>query len=108
MLRFRINELMGAWNEGRPEAERITMEDVARAVGADRSTLAGLTRFGRRPAVTNTAYLESLCRFFRLQDWGDLLEFHPPIAETVDVHVDALYPERAIRRRIARDDAAQG
>jgi DNA-binding Xre family transcriptional regulator len=98
VLRFRINELIEQWNAQNPDGAHITMRDVAQAIGVPRSTLAVLTTFNRRP-VTNTAHLEALCRFFRLQDWRDLLEFSPPIERTETVVVDELYPERAMRGR---------
>lgn len=103
MLRFRLNELIGERNEGRPPEERISMEDVALAVGVSRSTLAGLTRWERRLPVTNTALMEALCRFFRRMP-NDLLEFEPAIDVEYFVNVDELYRQRAIRRRIDRDD----
>lgn len=103
MLRFRLNELIVVYNETRPLEERISMEDVARAVGVSRSTLAGLTRWERRLPVTNTALLEALCRFFRTMP-NDLLEFHPAIDADCPVNVDELYQQRAIRRRIDRDE----
>lgn len=98
MLRFRINELIGQWNAQHPPDQHVTMREVAQAIGVPRSTLAVLTTFNRSP-VTNTAHLEALCRFFRLQDWRELLEFNPPIDQTETVVVDELYPERAMRRR---------
>jgi DNA-binding Xre family transcriptional regulator len=79
------------------------MEDVARAVGVSRSTLAGLTRWDRRLPVTNTALLEALCRYFRRSP-NELLEFEPAIGVEHFVNVDELYRQRAIRRRIDRDE----
>lgn len=103
MLRFRLNELISEFNEARPAEDRITMEDVARAVGVSRSTLAGLTRWDRRQPVTNTALLEALCRFFRRTP-NDLLVFSPEIEADYYVHMDDLYRQRAIRRRIDREE----
>jgi hypothetical protein len=106
MLRLRLNELIAECNEGLPPEQQISMQNLADAIGVPRSTLAGLTNFSRRRPVTNTAYLEALCRFFSLRlrgrrrrrfDWTDLLEFNPPLEVPGTVVVDELYPERVAR-----------
>ena len=100
MLRFRINELLAECNEGKPREEHVYMPHLAEAIGAARSTLAGLTTLTREP-VTNTATFEALCRFFhrhhRNFQPGMLIEFVPPLGATEEIHVDQLYPLRANR-----------
>jgi DNA-binding Xre family transcriptional regulator len=55
--------------------------------------LSGLTNPSRNP-VTNTAFVESLCRYFRCEV-GELIELRPGLDEEVEsVHVDRLYPDR--------------
>ena len=74
------------------------MQTVADAIGVPRSTLAVMSTAHRKP-VTNTANLEAVARFFKqkLPDFRfeDLIEFIPPIDQSLTVVVDELYPERA-------------
>lgn len=99
-MRFRIRELLAAYNDGRPRAERIKMETVADAIGVPRSTLAVMSTFNRQP-VTNTANFEAVCRFFRqrVPDFRleDLVQFSPPLDDATTTRVAELYPERAAR-----------
>lgn len=100
MLRFRINELLAECNEGKPREEHVYMPHLAEAVGAARSTLAGLTTLTYEP-VTNTATFEALCRFFHQHHPNFqptmLIEFVPPLGATNETHVGRLYPRRATR-----------
>jgi hypothetical protein len=105
VIRFRINELLTECNAGQPPDQHIHMQELADAIGVARSTLAGLTTVTREP-VTNTATLEVLIRFFQTHhpefEPAMLLEFSPPLEETREVHLDALYPLRAARGREPR------
>jgi hypothetical protein len=105
VIRFRINELLSECNAGRPREQHLHMQEVAEAIGAARSTLAGLTTLTREP-VTNTATLEALCRFFQEHHPGFepimLMEFDPPLGDPAPVHMDELYPLRAARGRQPR------
>lgn len=81
------------------------MQELADAIGVARSTLAGLTTLTREP-VTNTATVEALCRFFHA-NYPDfqptmLLEFDPPLGQPTPIHMDDLYPLRAVRGRQPR------
>lgn len=97
MLRLKITELLDRYNRVRPREERLTIQDVADAVGIPRGTLAPLNSFNRAP-VTNTAYLEALIRHFRHLlpglEPGDLFDFDPPLDRATTARVDELYPHR--------------
>jgi DNA-binding Xre family transcriptional regulator len=90
MLQFRLPELL--LEKERREGRRIGWREVSEATGISRQVLANLAARGRS-VVTNTAYLEALCRYFG-RGPQDLLEFVPPIDEEPRHHVDELYPER--------------
>lgn len=89
MIRFALKELLG---------DR-SMREVAEVTNIPRGTLARLV--SAEEPVTNSAYIEALCRYFCVGP-ERLLIFDPPIQstpeqlETADVH--RLYPLRASRR----------
>jgi len=94
MFRFRVAEQLAARQER--EGRRISWGEVATAIGVSRQALATLAVAGDRPVVTNTAHLESLCRYFQCEP-GDLLELDPPLdpqGPPQEIHVDRLYPGR--------------
>jgi putative transcriptional regulator len=90
MFQFRLPELL--LEKERREGRRVGWREVSEATGISRQVLANLTARNRR-VVTNTAYLEALCRYFRC-NVQDLLELNPPVNEVASHHVDELYPER--------------
>lgn len=89
MLRFRLPELL--LEKERRENRRIGWREVSEETGISRQVLANLAA-RTRAAVTNTAYLEALCRYFgcHLQE---LVELVPPLGQGSH-HVDELYPDR--------------
>jgi putative transcriptional regulator len=89
MLRFRIAELIAG--KERAQGRRIPLGEVAEATGISTQTLSNLR--SPRAVVTNTAYAEALCRYFRC-GIADLVEFDPPVGEGDLHHVDQLYPGR--------------
>jgi len=90
MIFFRAPELL--LEEERREGRRIPWKEVSEATGISVQVLSNLGS-RRQPAVTNTAYVEALCRYFRCSI-SDLVEFSPPIEESTTCNVDELYPER--------------
>ena len=106
MLRFKITELLRRCNLQHPTGDRMTLDTLAQAIGVPRSTLAGLTTWGREP-VTNTATLECLIRFFHQRIQGFeirmLLDFEPELGATNEVKQDELYPKRAARTEERRN-----
>jgi hypothetical protein len=105
MQRYRLKELIAECNQNLAPEDRWNMQKLADTIGVQRSTLAGMSTFNRKP-TTNTATQEALFRFFQLHHHdfhiADLFEFQPPLSETTDVEVDVLYPERAARREEGR------
>jgi putative transcriptional regulator len=89
MVRFRIAERI-AYRE-RQLGRRIPLNEIAAATGISAQTLSNLR--APRAIVTNTAYVETLCKYFACEV-GDLIEFDPPVGEDDRHHVDELYPER--------------
>jgi putative transcriptional regulator len=91
VIRFRLQELIS-----QREIElgrRLPRKEIAEATGISPQVLSGLTNPSRNP-VTNTAFVESLCRYFRCEV-GELIELRPGLDEEVEsVHVDRLYPDR--------------
>ncbi len=90
MIRFRLPELL--LEKERQEGRRIPWREVADATGISRQVLANLAS-RERAMVTNTAYVESICRYFACEV-QDLIEFDPSIGDEGSCHVDSLYPER--------------
>ena len=65
MLRFRLKEILSSHNASRPiGAPRMTLAQVALAIGVGPSTLSNLVST-EREGVTNTATLEALARFLK-------------------------------------------
>jgi hypothetical protein len=91
MIKFRLPELL--LEKERRENRRIGWGGVAEATGISRQVLANLAA-RNRAVVTNSAYIETLCRYFGCGT-QDLMELVPPITEgQPPQHVDVLYPER--------------
>jgi putative transcriptional regulator len=90
MIRFRLPELL--LEKERRENHRIGWQGIAEATGISRQVLANLAA-RNRAVVTNTAYVDTLCRYFacRLED---LMELVPPVGGNDPHHVDLLYPDR--------------
>jgi len=93
MIRFLLPELLE--EKKRAENRRITWKEVAEATGISSQVLTNMCS-PLRQAVTNTAFIEALCRYFQCEV-GDLIKFEPPITLGNSVNVDELYPDR--RRR---------
>ncbi|HWL10230.1 MAG TPA: helix-turn-helix domain-containing protein [Planctomicrobium sp.] len=89
MIYFRLRELLVA--KENLEQRRIPMREVANATGISPQVLSSLTAPGRA-VVTNTAFVESLCRYFECTP-NDLMVIVPQLEDS-DIHVDQLYPDR--------------
>ena len=92
MLRFRFQELLA--QKSRRENRRITRAEIAEATGISIQVLSSLASPDRK-IVTNTAFVESVCRYFGCKI-DELIVFDPPQGEDAPVHIDRLYPRRRI------------
>ncbi|MBL9164609.1 MAG: helix-turn-helix transcriptional regulator [Planctomycetaceae bacterium] len=90
MFRFHIRELL--LEKERREGRRIPLTEVAEACGISKQVLSNLGS-PVRAGVTNSANLESVCRYFRCR-LEDLVTFDPPLEQEGPCHVDELYPDR--------------
>jgi len=90
MLRFRLQDLLA--EKSRRENRRITRSEVAEVTGISVQVLSSLASPDRE-IVTNTAFVESLCRYFGCK-LDELIIFAPPQGEDAPVHIDQLYPRR--------------
>ncbi len=89
MIRFRLAERIA--DKERLLGRRLPLGEIADATGISGQTLSNLR--SPRAVVTNTAYIEALCRYFECEA-GALIEFDPPVGPGDQHHVDQLYPER--------------
>lgn len=94
MLQFRLRELIA--QKERELGQRITLRQVSEEIGISIQVLSSLNSPGRK-IVTNTAYLEALCRYFGCMP-NDLLILSPDLGSEESCHVDTLYPDRTRRR----------
>lgn len=90
MLQFRLRELLA--EKERREGRRIPLRAVSEATGISVQVLSNISS-PIRPAVTNSAFIESLCRFFNCP-LEELMQLDPEIGMEISCHVDELYPER--------------
>jgi putative transcriptional regulator len=90
MILFRLPELL--LEKERQVGRRIPWREVSEATGISRQVLANLAS-RERQSVTNTAYLEAICRYFECRI-EDVIQFCPPIGDTDSCHIDGLYPNR--------------
>ena len=90
MIRFHFKELLA--EKERKLNRRITRAELSRETGISQPVLSSLTSFSRQ-VVTNTAYVEALCRYFRCTP-NDLMVLDPPIGDERTCHIDELYPSR--------------
>jgi len=90
MLQFRLRELIA--QKERELGERIPLRTVSAATGISVQVLSSLNSPSRK-IVTNTAYLEALCRYFVCTP-NDLLVFSPDIGSEESCHAEKLYPDR--------------
>ena len=76
MHTFRIKELVAAWE--RTHGRRLHLKELAERTGIASYTLCRMMR----PSgyVTNTRYVETLCRFFEVTP-NDLMFFSPPLKQ---------------------------
>ncbi|WP_092056701.1 helix-turn-helix domain-containing protein [Planctomicrobium piriforme] len=89
VIRFKIRELLMAKEHS--EGRRIALREVAERTGISPQVLSSLCS-PTHAVVTNTAFVESLCRFFDCTP-NDLMVMVD--ADDVAIcHVDALYPDR--------------
>jgi len=90
MFRFRLRELIAA--KERALGRRLPRSEIAAATGVSVQVLSSLTS-PDRAIVTNTAFVEGLCRYFACTP-NELLIFEPPLEQEGSTHVDELYPNR--------------
>ena len=95
MLKFRLTELKA--QKERTIGRRLPWAEISQEIGVSPQVLSNLSS-PARPAITNHATLEALCRYFNCT-LEQLLEFDPPLGAEVSCHVDELYPERRRSRR---------
>ncbi len=72
---FRIRELLA--EKSRKEGRRISMKDLAAATGITPQVLSKMNDV--KGYVTNTRYVEELCRFFGVTP-AELFVFNPPVS----------------------------
>jgi putative transcriptional regulator len=90
LFQFRFRELIA--QKERDLGQRIPLRTVSEATGISIQVLSSLNSPSRK-TVTNTAYLEALCRYFGCTP-NDLLVFSPDIGSEESCHVERLYPDR--------------
>ena len=88
MLRFNVARLKRDREE--EEGRTIPWKEVGETTGISASVLSNLAS-PKLGFVTNTRYVEALCRYFRC-DPGDLIELVPTLDAEPDCNVDHLYP----------------
>lgn len=77
MLFIKIKDQIAA--KSRREGEKIRLKDVSEATGISVQVLSNISS-ATHPAVTNTAFIEALCRYFGCEV-QELLELSPPEME---------------------------
>jgi DNA-binding Xre family transcriptional regulator len=90
MLRFRLKERL-AEKELR-EGQRTTLLKMGEDIGIGAEVLSSLGS-PHRQVVTNTAYLEAICRYLGCT-MDELVVFVPEVGQEESCHVDELYPDR--------------
>ncbi len=90
MIKFHFRELL--IEKENQLGQRIPLREVSEATGISVQVLSSLASPSRQ-IVTNTAFVESICRYFACA-LSDLMEFDPGIDTEDSCHVDELYPER--------------
>ena len=88
MIRFRLPELLLV--RERMEGRRISWREVGLATGIAPQSVTNLAS-RTQTVVTNTRYIEALCRYFGCGP-QDLMEFDPPLDQPYTCRVDELYP----------------
>ena len=106
MLRFQLARLLRERSEA--EGRSITWREVSEATGISVPVLSSLAS-PRGSPPTNTRFLESVCRYFRVTP-GEMLELYPSLDEEPRCRVEELYPEGrlpapAFKNRRAPDEA---
>jgi len=89
MLRFKLAKLLRERSEA--EGRVITWREVSEATGISVPVLSSLAS-PRGSPPTNTRYLDSVCRYFRVTP-GEMLELYPSLDEEPRCRVEELYPE---------------
>lgn len=90
MLRFRVRELLV--EKERTIGRRIPLRVMSEETGISVQVLSSLTS-PNREIVTNSAFLESICRYFGCTA-DKLIIFEPEVGEEESCHVQILYPSR--------------
>jgi len=90
MLRFRFRELLA--EKERTEERRIPLREVAEATGVSIHVLSNISS-PVRSVVTNTAFLECICRYFGVS-LSEFAVMIPELGAEESTHVDILYPNR--------------
>ena len=93
MFQFRLRELLA--DKERQVGHRIPLRAVSEATGVSVQVLSSLNSPARK-IVTNTRYLEAICRYFHCTP-NDLLILSPDLDSEEPCHVDHLYPDQARR-----------
>ena len=88
-LRYQLARLLQERSEA--EGRVITWREVSEATGVSVPVVSSLAS-PRGSPPTNTRFLESVCRYFRVTP-GETLELYPSLDEEPRCRVDELYPE---------------
>ncbi len=89
MIQFRVRDLLAA--KERQDGRRIPLREVAEVTGISPQVLSSLTS-PDRDVVTNTAFVDALCRYFHCTPNELMILATSP--EGTSCHVDTLYPNR--------------
>ncbi len=89
MIRYRFRELLA--EKERQEGRRIPLREISEATEVGVGVLSSLGSPQRR-IVTNTRYLEAVCRYFGC-GIEELVAFTPEIGQEASCRVSELYPE---------------
>ena len=89
MFRFRLRELLAS--KERRDGCRIPLREVSEVTGISAQVLSSLTSPDRE-VVTNTAFVDALCRYFTCTPNELMILVDSPVGNPC--HVDELYPNR--------------
>lgn len=90
MINFKFRELL--FEKERQIGRRIPLREVSEATGISVQVLSSLA--SERPEiVTNTAFIESVCRYLGCQP-GDIMQLDSELSNEGVCHVDQLYSNR--------------
>lgn len=89
MIQFRVRELLSA--KERIDGRRIPLREVSEMTGISVQVLSSLTSPSRE-VVTNTAFVDALCRYFACTPNDLMMLADAPMGNPI--HIDELYPDR--------------